>query len=113
MNFYDFTVRDDLGRDVPLSWYSDKVVIVVNTAAPRGLELRYAPLETMYEKYHGIGLEIIGIPCGHPVYTFLKEGQGVPSDSAQFVIDRSGRVAACFETGGDMKDLENCVKSLL
>ena len=61
--FYDYSVKDSKGNEVPMSSYQGKVVLVVNTATGCGFTPHYAPMEEMYEKYHDQGLEILDIPC--------------------------------------------------
>lgn len=63
MSFYEYTVPTPSGKEVALSDFKGKVVIIVNTATGCGFTPHYAPLEAMYEKYHEKGLEIIDIPC--------------------------------------------------
>ncbi len=60
---YDYSIRSSDGKDVSLSAFKGKVLIIVNTATGCGFTPQYAPLEEMYEKYHDKGLEIIDIPC--------------------------------------------------
>ncbi len=63
MGFYDLTVQAADGREVSLSEYKGKVVLVVNTATGCGFTPHYEPLEAMYEKYREQGFEIIDVPC--------------------------------------------------
>ncbi|MBE6128011.1 MAG: glutathione peroxidase [Erysipelotrichaceae bacterium] len=63
MGFYDFSVTDRGGNEVPMKNFEGKVVVVVNTATGCGFTPHYEPLEAMYEKYHDQGLEILDIPC--------------------------------------------------
>ena len=63
MSIYDFTVQDKDGKNVSLSEYKGKVLLIVNTATGCGFTPHYEPLEAMYEKYHEAGLEIIDVPC--------------------------------------------------
>ena len=63
MKFYDYTVKNPAGEEVPMSAFKGKVVIVVNTATGCGFTPQYKELEEMYEKYHDKGLEILDIPC--------------------------------------------------
>ncbi len=46
-----------------MSRYAGQVVLVVNTASQCGFTPQYAGLETLYRKYAGNGLVILGFPC--------------------------------------------------
>ncbi len=63
MSFYDYSLAKRDGSEVNLKEYEGKVVIVVNTATGCGFTPQYKDLESLYEKYHDQGLEIIDIPC--------------------------------------------------
>lgn len=63
MSFYDYSVPTVDGREVSMSEYKGKVVLVVNTATGCGFTPQYEDLENMYEKYNPSGLEIIDVPC--------------------------------------------------
>ena len=60
---YDFTVKDRQGRDVSLSEYRGKVLLIVNTATGCGFTPHYEPLEAMYRDLRDRGLEILDFPC--------------------------------------------------
>ena len=62
-SIYDFELPQRKGDPVPLKNYEGKVLIIVNTATGCGFTPHYKDLESMYEKYHEQGLEIIDIPC--------------------------------------------------
>ena len=77
---YDFTVKDAKGGDVSLSQYSDKVLLIVNTATKCGLTPQYEGLETLYKKYHDRGFEILDFPCNQ----FLGQAPGSDEEIATF-----------------------------
>ena len=60
---YEYSVPTPKNGDISLSQYKGKVMIIVNTATGCGFTPQYKDLESMYEKYHEQGLEIIDIPC--------------------------------------------------
>ena len=50
MSVYDFTVKGADGRDVSLSEYSGRVLLIVNTATDCVFTPQYAGLQELYEK---------------------------------------------------------------
>lgn len=60
---YDFKVTNDEGKEVSLSDYKGKVMIIVNTATRCGFTPQYKELEELYQKYSQSGLEILDFPC--------------------------------------------------
>lgn len=60
---YDFNVKNEAGEDVSLSDYKGKVLLIVNTATRCGFTPQYKELQTLYDKFHGQGLEILDFPC--------------------------------------------------
>ena len=60
---YDFTVKDRQGRDVSLSDYKGKVLLIVNTATGCGFTPQYEGLEKLYQQYKDQGFEILDFPC--------------------------------------------------
>ena len=63
MSIYDYTVPMPKGGELSLKDYEGKVILIVNTATGCGFTPHYKPLETMYEKLHDKGLEIVDVPC--------------------------------------------------
>ena len=62
-SIYDFIVKDRQGREVSLSEYRGKVLLIVNTATGCGFTPHYEPLEAMYKDLKDRGLEILDFPC--------------------------------------------------
>lgn len=61
---YDFTVKDINDKDVPLSTFKGKVLLIVNVASRCGLTTsNYTELSSVYEKYKNQGFEILAFPC--------------------------------------------------
>ncbi len=62
---YDFKMKDIDGKDVSLSDYKGKVVMIVNVASLCGNTPQYKDIETMYEKYKDKGLVVLGFPANN------------------------------------------------
>ena len=60
---YEFKVKNDAGKEVSLSAYRGKVLLIVNTATRCGFTPQYKELEALYEQYAKEGLEILDFPC--------------------------------------------------
>lgn len=69
MNFYSFLVKTPAGKNLDLSIYRDKVVLVVNTATQCGLTPQFEGLEKLHQEYQDKGLVVLGFPCNQ----FLKQ----------------------------------------
>lgn len=80
MTVYDFSATDMTGKEISLSDYQGKVLIIVNTASKCGLTPQLEGLEKLYEKYHDQGLEILGFPCNQ----FLRQDPGSNEEILEF-----------------------------
>ena len=80
MSIYDYIVKDRNGKDVKISDYKDKVLLIVNTATGCGFTPQYEGLETLYKKYHDKGLEILDFPCNQ----FGKQAPGTNDEIHEF-----------------------------
>ena len=86
MNIYDFTVNDAQGKEVVLSDYKGKVLLVVNTATGCGFTPQYEGLEDLFEKYHDMGFEILDFPCNQ----FAGQAPGTEDEIVEFCSTRFG-----------------------
>jgi glutathione peroxidase len=59
----EFTVTTADGKDVALSDYEGRLLLVVNVASKCGLTPQYEGLESLYRRYRQDGMEILGFPC--------------------------------------------------
>ncbi|KAL5224867.1 hypothetical protein ABZP36_011506 [Zizania latifolia] len=63
-SIYDFTVKDIDGKDVSLSKFKGRALLIVNVASQCGLATaNYTELSHLYEKYKTQGFEILAFPC--------------------------------------------------
>ncbi|WVZ74310.1 hypothetical protein U9M48_022509 [Paspalum notatum var. saurae] len=82
---HDFTVKDASGKDVDLSTYKGKVLLIVNVASQCGLtNSNYTELSQLYEKYKDQGLEILAFPCNQ----FGGQEPGTNEEIVQFACTR-------------------------
>jgi glutathione peroxidase len=59
---YDFSVKSIDGKDVPLSGYKGKALLIVNTASECGNTPQYEALQKLYESYRARGFEVLAFP---------------------------------------------------
>ncbi|EOA27898.1 hypothetical protein CARUB_v10024072mg [Capsella rubella] len=63
-SIYNISVKDIEGKDVSLSQFTGKVLLIVNVASKCGLtQGNYKELNILYAKYKSKGLEILAFPC--------------------------------------------------
>jgi glutathione peroxidase len=83
---YDFTVQTIDGKDVKLSQYKGKKLLIVNTASECGYTPQYKELEELYKK-HGDKVTVLGFPANNfggqepgsnaQIATFCEKNYGV------------------------------------
>jgi len=83
---YDFTVKSIDGKDVKLSKYKGKKLLIVNTASECGYTPQYKQLEELYKK-HGDKVTVLGFPANNfggqepgteaQIATFCEKNYGV------------------------------------
>ena len=86
MNIYDYRVKDSEGKEISLSHYRGKVLLIVNTATGCGFTPQYEGLEALYEKYKEQGFEILDFPCNQ----FGNQAPGSNAEIVQFCQLRYG-----------------------
>jgi len=59
----DIVVKDMDGKDIKLSDYNGKVLLIVNVASECGYTPQYERLEAIYKIYKDKGFEILAFPC--------------------------------------------------
>jgi glutathione peroxidase len=64
-SIHDFTMKTIDGKQLPLSTFKGKTVLVVNVASQCGFTPQYTALEAVYEKYKSKGLVIVGFPANN------------------------------------------------
>jgi glutathione peroxidase len=102
-SIFDFSVRGNDGTQVPLSTYSDRVLLVVNVASKCGFTPQYAGLERLYRAYRDAGLTVLGFPCNQ----FGHQEPGSDDEIKQFCetsYDITFPVFAKVDVNGDDAD---------
>lgn len=97
---YDFSVKDITGKDISLSDYKGKTLLVVNVASKCGYTPQYQELEEIYREYKNAGLEILAFPCNQ----FGAQEPGTSEEIKQFcslTYDVSFPLFAKIEVNGE------------
>ncbi|MBZ0181375.1 MAG: glutathione peroxidase [Melioribacteraceae bacterium] len=77
---HGFSVKDINGKDVNLSEYKGKVLLIVNVASKCGYTRQYSGLQKIYDKYKEQGFEILAFPCND----FGGQEPGTNEEIAEF-----------------------------
>lgn len=80
----NFKVKDIDGKDVSLSQYRGKVLLLVNVASFCGNTPQYASLEKLYQKYKDQGLVVLGFPANE----FGKQEPGTNAEIKEFCTSK-------------------------
>lgn len=92
-SIYDFKVKSIDGKEVSLSEYKSKVLLVVNVASKCGLTPQYEGLEIIYEKYRDKGFEVLAFPANE----FLGQEPGSNEEIKEFCTMNFGVKFPMFE----------------
>ena len=75
-----FKVKDINGKEVDLSTYLGKTIMIVNVASKCGLTPQYKGLQALYEKFKDKNFVILGFPSND----FLGQEPGTEEEIKQF-----------------------------
>ncbi|MDF3128658.1 glutathione peroxidase [Kiritimatiellaeota bacterium B1221] len=85
-NVHDFTVKDIYGKEVQLSDYEGKVLVIVNTASKCGHTKQYADLVKLQQEYAEKGVVVLGFPANN----FGKQEPGTNEEILEFCSSNFG-----------------------
>jgi glutathione peroxidase len=105
-SIHGFTVKGIDGKDIKMSSFKGKKILVVNTASKCGYTPQYESLEKVYEQYKD-KLVIIGFPCNQfggqepgsneEIVEFCKKNYGVTFPLADKVDVKGSNTAAIYQ----------------
>lgn len=82
----DHKMKDIDGKDVDLSQYKGKVVMIVNVASKCGFTPQYEQLVEIHKKYRDQGFTILGFPAND----FMKQEPGTNAEIKSFCMTKYG-----------------------
>lgn len=80
MNVHQFKVNDINSKEVALSSFKGKTLIIVNTASKCGFTPQFKELEELYQQYKDQGLVVLGFPCNQ----FMNQDPGTNEEILSF-----------------------------
>lgn len=105
-SIHGFTVKSIDGKDIKMSSFKGKKILIVNTASKCGYTPQYESLEKVYEQYKD-KLVIIGFPCNQfggqepgsnqEIVDFCKKNYGVTFPLADKVDVKGENTAAIYQ----------------
>lgn len=104
-SIYDYKVKTIDHKEISLSDYKGKTLLIVNVASQCGLTPQYKDLQALYDKYHAQGFEILGFPANN----FGHQEPGTEEEIKSFCTKNYGVTFPMFEKvsvkGSDMCEL--------
>ena len=79
-SIYDFEACQINGKNIALSQFKGKVMLIVNTASKCGFTPQFGGLEELHKSYADKGLVVLGFPCNQ----FGSQDPGANSEIAEF-----------------------------
>jgi glutathione peroxidase len=89
----NFKMKSLGGKEVDLSKYQGKVVLMVNVASKCGATPQYTPLQELHEKYKDQGFVVLGFPCNQ----FGAQEPGTATEIEEFCTENYGVTFDMFE----------------
>lgn len=80
MSIYDFKVKDIDGKEISMSKYKDKVLLIVNVASKCGFTSQYEGLEKLHAKYKDEDFMVLGFPSNQ----FANQEPGTNEEIKEF-----------------------------
>lgn len=103
----DYKMKSLAGKEVDLSKYKGKVVLIVNTASKCGNTPQYGGLENLHKKYKGEGLAVLGFPANEfgkqepgtdlEINQFCSKNFGVDFDMFSKIVVKGSGIAPLYE----------------
>ena len=62
-NIYDIYIKDSSNKEVSMSKFEGKTLLIVNVASKCGLTPQYKGLQSLYEEYKDRNFVVLGFPC--------------------------------------------------
>ena len=78
--FYNLSAKTPAGKELSMSEFEGKAVLIVNTATKCGLTPQFEGLESLHQKYKDQGLVVLGFPCNQ----FGKQEPGDEGTISEF-----------------------------
>ncbi len=80
MIIYDYKAKDIEGKEISLSKYKGKTLLIVNVASKCGFTSQYEGLEALYDKYKDNDFMILGFPSNQ----FANQEPGTDEEIKEF-----------------------------
>ncbi|KGJ89924.1 glutathione peroxidase [Colwellia psychrerythraea] len=79
-NIYQFSVTDNKQETIKLTQFTDKVLLIVNTASHCGFTPQYEGLQVLHDTFQPKGFEVLAFPCNQ----FKQQESGSNEEIQQF-----------------------------
>ena len=92
-NLFDIPIRSLIGKEMNLSHFRGKVLLIVNVASQCGFTPQYKGLQELYKDLKHRDLVVLGFPCND----FANQEPGSPDEIQKFCQSHYGTTFPLFE----------------
>ena len=99
-NIYDIHIKDSSNKEVSMSKFEGKTLLIVNVASKCGLTPQYKGLQSLYEEYKDRNFVVLGFPCNQ----FGGQEPGTNSEINNFCASGFSRSTAVLPVAVSMHE---------
>mgnify|MGYP005667046535 CR=1 FL=1 len=129
-NIYDIHIKDSSNKEVSMSKFEGKTLLIVNVASKCGLTPQYKGLQSLYEEYKDRNFVVLGFPCNQfggqepgtnseinnfceINYSVTFRTESIKWNFTKFLVNSSGKIIDRFSPRVEPKYIRSEIERIL